>query len=124
MSAPTPTPTNGSLSPRAGPPSKPISSTVAALCWVDNALGYRYGFLTWLGFWIPSFVVLLADDDTQGPARHFLAQGTLASSLTLLYFCYHFGKRSPASTPATVSPPLCAALAEWSLGRTMDLAQL
>ena len=70
------------------------------LCWLDNTLGYRYGFCTWLSFWIPSFVVLLADD-TQGAARAFLAQGTLVSSLTLVYFCYHFSRGSPASTPAT-----------------------
>lgn len=86
------------------PSSEQVAATTTSvcqkLCWLDNTLGYRFGFCTWLFFWIPSFVVLLADD-TQGPARDFLAQGTLVASLTLLYFCHYFGQGSPASTPAT-----------------------
>lgn len=74
---------------------------IAQLCKVDNILGYRYGFFVWLGFWTLS-VVGLAEDSRAGPPRDFLAQGALLSSLSLAYFCHHFGVlRNPASTPAT-----------------------
>ena len=64
----------------------------------DNTLGYRFGQLVWLSFWIPSLVVLLCDN-TPGPDRDFLTQATLMSSLTILYYSYHQDKGSPASTP-------------------------
>ena len=64
----------------------------------DNTMGYRFGQLVWLSFWIPSLVVLLCDN-TPGPDRDFLTQATLMSSLTILYYSYHQDKGSPASTP-------------------------
>ena len=45
----------------------------------------------------------------------FLAQGALISSLTLAYFCHHFGvMRNPASTPATYAIT-CEAFARFVL---------
>ena len=81
--------------------SSAVHPVIENLCKVDNILGYRYGFFMWLSFWTLS-VVGLAEDSATGPPRDFLAQGALISSLTLAYFCYHFGVlRNPASTPAT-----------------------
>ncbi len=64
----------------------------------DNTMGYRFGQLVWLSFWIPSLVVLFCDN-TPGPDRDFLTQATLMSSLTILYYSFHQDKGSPASTP-------------------------
>ena len=81
--------------------STPDDTVIVQLCKVDNILGYRYGFFMWLSFWALS-VAGLAEDGQPGPPRDFLAQGALVSSLTLAYFCHHFGVlRNPASTPAT-----------------------
>ena len=96
------------------PDNDTIDPVIEKLCQVDNILGYRYGFFTWLSFWALSLVGL-AEDGTTGPPRDFLAQGALISSLTLAYFCHHFGVlRNPASTPATYAIT-CEAFARFVL---------
>ena len=96
------------------PVPEPLHPAIVNLCRVDNILGYRYGFFMWLSFWVLS-VVGLAEDGSTGPPRDFLAQGALISSLTLAYFCHHFGVlRNPASTPATYAIT-CEAFARFVL---------
>jgi hypothetical protein len=80
------------------PDNNPIN-TMEKLHLFDNRMGYRYGQFLWYAFWLPSLLVLLCDDTT-GHGRDFLAQATMMSSLTLLYYFYHQNIGSPASTPA------------------------
>ena len=75
-----------------------VTSTQKALFGFDNLLGYRYGTLMWLTFWIPSFVVLLADNTT-GPSRDYLWLVQLFSTLTYAFYTHHHGLGTPASTP-------------------------
>ncbi len=89
------------------------NTVLEALCKVDNLMGYRYGFMVWLSFWGLTLVGLLAETEDV-PARHFLAQGALMSSLSLLYFCYQFQEQRPASTPAAHAIT-CEAAARWIL---------
>ena len=65
---------------------------------VDTKMGYRFGQLMWLSFYIPSFVVLLCDD-TKGASRDFLAGVSLISCISLLYYSMHRWLDTPASTP-------------------------
>ena len=93
------------------------NTVLEALCKVDNLMGYRYGFMVWLTFWGLTLVGLLAETETKiedVPARHFLAQGALMSSLSLLYYCYQFQEQRPASTPAAHAIT-CEAAARWIL---------
>lgn len=65
----------------------------------DNMMGYRYGSLVWMSFWIPSFITLLCDSAV-GASRDFLYVTSLFSCLSFMYFSYHRWVDSPASTPA------------------------
>ena len=79
----------------------------------DNTLGYRFGALMWLTFYIPSLVVLLVDT-TKGVARDYLAMGSLLSVLSFLVYTYYFFEGRPASTPSQVAIT-SEALARWVL---------
>lgn len=79
----------------------------------DNTLGYQFGSLMWLTFYIPSLVVLLADT-TKGVARDYLAIGSLLSVLSFLVYTYYFFEGRPASTPSQVAIT-SESLARWIL---------
>lgn len=79
----------------------------------DNTLGYRFGALMWLTFYIPSLVVLLVDT-TKGVARDYLAMGSLLSVLSFLVYTYYFFEGRPASTPSQVAIT-SESLARWVL---------
>ena len=79
----------------------------------DNTLGYRFGALMWLTFYIPSLVVLLVDT-TKGVARDYLAMGSLFSVLSFLVYTYYFFEGRPASTPSQVAIT-SESLARWVL---------
>ena len=77
-----------SISTNANTPTTQQLDIMRKLHLFDNTMGYRFGQLVWLSFWIPSLIVLLCDY-TPGPDRDFLTQATLMSSLTILYYSFH-----------------------------------
>ena len=68
----------------------------------DNNMGYRWGSIMWLCFFIPSFTILLADSTT-GPARDYLGFGTLMSCVSYMIYTYYFYEGYPASTPGQIT---------------------
>ena len=76
----------------------------------DTVTEYKYGLFVWLGFYLPSMIILLADSAT-GPARDYLTTGSLLSVLSYLIYGYYFHEGRPASTAGQV------ALSTESLGR-------
>jgi uncharacterized membrane protein (DUF485 family) len=79
----------------------------------DNKLGYKFGQFLWLSFWVPSFIVLLADDTT-GPSRDFLASASLAGCGTLMVYNVYRWADVPASAPA-MQGILCELYIRWIL---------
>ena len=77
----------------------------------DNKLGYKFGQFLWLSFWVPSFIVLLADDTT-GPSRDFLASASLAGCGTLMVYNVYRWADVPASAPA-MQGILCELYIRW-----------
>jgi len=83
------------------------------LYFVDNKMGYRFGQLMWLSFYIPSLVVLFCDSTT-GPSRDFLLSVSLLSCASLLYYTVHRWLDTPASTPG-MHTQTCELYARWLL---------
>tara|TARA_B100000676_G_C17678799_1_gene630245 strand:- start:60 stop:509 length:450 start_codon:yes stop_codon:yes gene_type:complete len=75
-----------------------MSKTVENIFVVDNKMGYRFGWMMWLVFFVPSVGVLFSDT-TAGVDRDFLLQCNLFSCISLLCFNYYFWRGIPASTP-------------------------
>ena len=79
----------------------------------DNTMGYKFGNIMWLVFFLPSLGVLLGDSTT-GPGRDYLAFGTLMSVLNYMVYGYYLMEGRPASTPSQVGI-LAEALGRWTL---------
>ena len=92
------------------------------LYFVDNKLGYRFGQMMWLSFYIPSFVVLLCDDTT-GDSRNFLTSVSLLSCASLLYYTVHRWLNTPASTPG-MHAQTCELYARWILAAHFGISNV
>ena len=77
-----------------------MSQTAKQIFMVDNMMGYRWGFLMWLAFAVPSVGVMFSEPDVRGEPRDFLVTANLFSCLTLAYFNFFFWSGIPASTPS------------------------
>ena len=77
-----------------------MAKTVETIFKMDNMLGYRWGWLLWLAFVMPSVGVMLAEPEGVGAPRDFLLQANLFSCLSVVYFSFFFWQGIPASTPS------------------------
>ena len=77
----------------------------------DNTLGYKWGNLVFLGFYLSQLIILLADG-TKGVARDYLTIGSLLCTFSYLIYLVYFYQGRAASTPGQVAM-LTESLARW-----------